>query len=213
MDDFAYQHTAVQENGFQGNSSSRIGAGDSRKTPWNLVLVNKCNPIPDDYDFDLTRLSNGQYVDTRICPELQAVFDAARKDGVYPVVAAGYRTPEKQQSLMDEKIAELEAEGRSAADAKKEAETWVAIPGTSEHQLGLAVDINAGSVRSAGSEVYEWLAKNAWKYGFILRYPPDKTDITGIRYEPWHYRYVGKEAAEQICRQGLCLEEYLSGNL
>lgn len=208
-DYFTHQYSPMRENGFQGNSSNRISAGDNSKTAWNLILVNKWNPIPDDYDVDLTQLSNGQYVDTRIYPELQKMFDIARKDGVYPVVAAGYRTAEKQQSLMDEKIAELEAEGRSAADAKKEAETWVATPGTSEHQLGIAVDIKADSIHFAGSEVYEWLSENAWKYGFILRYPPDKKDITGVSYEPWHYRYVGKEAAEQIYRQGLCLEEYL----
>ena len=86
---------------------------------------------------------------------------------------------------------------------------WVAAVGYSEHQTGLAVDINADGVHSAGYQVYEWLAGNAWKYGFILRYPSDKEEITGTAYEPWHYRYVGKEAAAEIHRQGVCLEEYL----
>lgn len=208
-DQSTYQYAVMQENGLQSNSSTPASADDNRKTAWNLILVNKSNHVPDDYDVDLTQLSNGEYVDTRIYPELQEMFDAAKKDGVYAVVAAGYRTAEKQQSLMDEKIAELEAEGRSATGAKKEAETWVAVPGTSEHQLGIAVDINADGIHSAGTEVYDWLSKNAWKYGFILRYPSDKTDITGTSYEPWHYRYVGIEAAEDIYRQGLCLEEYL----
>ena len=207
---FAVQHTATQENDLQSNSSSPIHVSDNSETAWNLILVNKWNPIPDDYDVDLTELSNGQYVDTRIYPDLQKMFDSARSDGVCPVVAAGYRTAEKQQSLMDDKISELEAAGCSVADAKKEAETWVATPGTSEHQLGIAVDINADSIHSSGIKVYEWLSKNAWKYGFILRYPSDKADITGVSYEPWHYRYVGKETAEKIYRQGLCLEEYLN---
>lgn len=90
------------------------------------------------------------------------------------------------------------------------AEQWVAIPGTSEHQIGLAVDISVedGSGQAA-SDVWQWLRENSYKYGFILRYPEDKTDITGISYEPWHYRYVGKETAEEIYRQGVCLEEYL----
>jgi D-alanyl-D-alanine carboxypeptidase len=201
--------TTVVENSFQGASSTRSNAGDNSKTAWSLILINKWNPIPNDYHVDLTYLSNGQSVDTRIYPELQEMFDVARNDGVYLVVAEGYRTAQKQQSLLGEKIAELKAAGRSAADAKKEAEKWVAIPGTSEHQIGIAVDINADGIHSPGSKVYAWLGKNAWKYGFIPRYPSDKTDITGVSYEPWHYRYVGKEAAEQICRQSLCLEEYL----
>ena len=85
----------------------------------------------------------------------------------------------------------------------------MALPGTSEHELGLAVDINADNVNSTGQEVYDWLLQNAWRYGFIQRYPADKTDITGISNEPWHYRYVGLEAAEEITQQGICLEEYL----
>ena len=82
------------------------------------------------------------------------------------------------------------------------------MPGTSEHQLGLAVDINADSFRCSDEEVYEWLDENAHKYGFILRYPPAKQEITGISYEPWHYRYVGVEVAEEIYGRGICLEEY-----
>ena len=85
----------------------------------------------------------------------------------------------------------------------------VAVPGTSEHQLGIAVDINADEEKSKPDEVYNWLAENAHKYGFINRYPSDKTEITGIIYEPWHYRYVGRDAAEEIYKSGLCLEEYI----
>ena len=91
----------------------------------------------------------------------------------------------------------------------------MAVPGTSEHQLGLALDIVdvANQVldeRQENTEVQKWLMKNSWKYGFILRYPTDKSDITGISYEPWHYRYVGKEAAKEIYEAGICLEEYLN---
>lgn len=81
--------------------------------------------------------------------------------------------------------------------------------GYSEHQTGLAVDINADGVNSTGNQVYKWLEKNAWQYGFILRYPSDKEDLTGTAYEPWHYRYVGRNAAEEIYHQGICLEEYI----
>jgi len=176
---------------------------------WSLILVNRWNTIPDDYEVDLTQLSNGQTVDTRIYPSLQAMFDAARANGIYPVVASGYRTAEYQQSLLDEKVKEYKAQGYSAAKAQELAEESVTVPGTSEHQLGIAVDINADTDKSTSDEVYEWLHKNSYKYGFILRYPPDKADITGTIYEPWHYRYVGVEAATEIYTQGICLEEYL----
>ena len=85
----------------------------------------------------------------------------------------------------------------------------VAKPGTSEHQLGLAVDINQEGTRSTASQVYSWLEEHAWEYGFIQRYPEGKSQITGITNEPWHYRYVGNPAAEEITRQGITLEEYL----
>jgi len=190
-------------------SSADIEKNDIDETSWSLILVNRWNMIPKDYDVDLTELSNGQTVDTRIYAALQNMFDAARADGVYPVVASGYRTAEKQQSLMDEKVAAYKAEGYSASQAKAEAESWVAIPGTSEHQLGIAVDINADGVKSNGSEVYKWLKQNGYRFGFILRYPPSKTEITGVSNEPWHYRYVGIEAATEMNDHNLCLEEYL----
>lgn len=178
-------------------------------TPWYLMLVNKWNALPEDYQVELVELDNGQSVDKRIYPSLQKMFNAARADGVYPIVASGYRTPEKQQSLMDEKIEEYKAQGYEAEAAKAEAKKWVAVPGTSEHQLGFAVDINADGIQSAGYEVYDWLDAHAHEYGFICRYPQSKTEITGISNEPWHYRYVGIEAATEIHDQGVCLEEYL----
>jgi len=180
------------------------------ETAWCLILVNKWNHIPDDYEVELTELANGQSVDKRIYAALQEMFDAARSDGVYPIIASGYRTAEEQQSLMDEKIADYKAEGYPAGEAVTKAEAWVAIPGTSEHQIGIGVDINADGIHSTGNKVYEWLNQNACKFGFICRYPPDKTEITGVINEPWHYRYVGIEAATEIQNQGVCLEEYLN---
>ena len=179
-------------------------------TPWNLILVNRWHPLPEGYQPQLMTLSNGKEVDERIYPSLQKMFDQARSEGVYPIVASAYRTAEKQQSIMDEKIAEYQANGYSAEKAKTEAEKWVAIPGTSEHQLGLAVDINADGIHSAGYEVYDWLDKHAHEYGFIRRFPESKTDITGVANEPWHYRYVGKKVAAEIHDRGICLEEYLN---
>lgn len=202
----------TSESGITADSIGTVEAGTKQEeeTAWSLILVNRWNVIPDDYAVDLTKLSNGASVDVRIYPALQEMFDAARDEGVYPIVASGYRTSEKQQRLMDEKIADYEAGGYSAADAKTAAEAWVAIPGTSEHQLGIAVDINADGIHSTGEEVYAWLEKNAYQYGFIRRYPPDKTEITGVINEPWHYRYVGVDTATDMYGQGVCLEEYLN---
>lgn len=181
----------------------------SEDNGWNLILVNRNSYIPDDYKVELTELSNGEKVDSRIYPELQEMFNDARAQGYGLFVREGYRTQEEQQQLLDEKIEAYENEGKSKSEAKKLAEQWVAIPGTSEHQLGIAVDINADTTKSSSDDVYSWLAENAHKYSFIKRYPSDKTDITGVINEPWHYRYVGKEAALEIYSQGMCLEEYI----
>ena len=118
---------------------------------------------------------------------------------------------EKNQDLKmtEEEVARYQAEGWGLEEAKEKAGKWVAVPGTSEHELGLAVDINADRIHSGREEVYAWLGRHAHLYGFINRYPSDKTDITGVANEPWHYRYVGTAAAAEIYERGICLEEYL----
>ena len=176
---------------------------------WNLILINKDNCIPEDYEVKLTKLANGKKVDERIYPELQKMFNDARASGLSLFVAQGYRTEEEQQLLLDQKQEAYENEGNSPKEARKLAEQWVAVPGTSEHQIGIAVDINADTEKCKAEDVYDWLADNAHKYGFINRYPADKTDITGISNEPWHYRYVGVDAATEIHKKALCLEEYI----
>lgn len=178
------------------------------QTEWCLILVNAEHTIPESYEAALLELSNGRFVDERIYPDLQQMFDDARVDGVYPTVGEGYRTHQAQEEIMENKVNEYIAQGYSDRDAEKLAKEWVAEPGTSEHELGLALDINAAEGEDPW-EVYSWLADNAYRYGFILRYPSGKENITGIDYEPWHYRYVGKDAASDIYRQGITLEEYL----
>lgn len=175
---------------------------------WNLMLVNSRYRIPDDYSVELIRLSNGEQVDSRIYPDLQEMFDDARGAGYSLFVRAGYRSEEDQENLMEDKIEAYRQEGYSQREAEHEAEKWVAKPGTSEHELGLAVDINAEG-QTDGNRLYQWLAEHSWKYGFILRYPAEKEEITGIDYEPWHFRYVGKQAAKEMYEKDLCLEEYV----
>lgn len=193
-----------------GNVYSRLSNTHEIQVPeeWNLIVVNRWNELPEDYDVELTELSNGQMVDSRIYPYLQEMFDAARTEDVYPVVREGYRTAEEQQEILDDKIQSYINQGYSQVKAERTAKEWVALPGTSERQLGIAVDINADKSKCSNEEVYGWLAENAYKYGFVLRYPSGKQEITGTSYEPWHYRYVGEEAAKEIYERGICLEEY-----
>ena len=152
----------------------------SDKYGWELVLVNRDNYIPDDYEMDLMELSNGQKIDSRIYPYLQEMFDDARNAGVYPFVRDGYRTAEEQQQILDDKIAAYRSEGYTKHMAEETAMEWGALPGTSEHQLGLAVDINADTSKCSRDDVYNWLLENSYKYGFIQRYPSGKTSITEL---------------------------------
>lgn len=207
----AYFCTEHARDEAEVGSGVDISSNSSFDEDWNMVLVNKSHHIPSGYKVKLKKLPGGERVDERIYPWLKKMMDAAREDGIHTVVADGYRTSEEQQKLMDKKIGEYRAQGYPFAKAKEESERWVASPGTSEHQLGIAVDINADGINSVGTDVYTWLYQNSYKYGFILRYPPDKTNITGTVYEPWHYRYVGIKVATEIHSRGICLEEYLGG--
>ncbi len=181
---------------------------------WRLLLVNSQNPLPDDYSIQTTELRNGLLVDERCYPDLQDMMDACREAGLEPVICSAYRTQKFQEELFQSQIEKQLALGYSRERAETEAGKNVAVPGTSEHQLGLAVDIVDMSYQLLDSSqedtaVQKWLMEHSWEYGFILRYPDGKSEITGITYEPWHYRYVGRENAEQIYRAGVCLEEYL----
>ena len=181
---------------------------------WQLVLVNPWNKLPEDFRVELKKLSNGLRVDARIYDDLSVMLSDCRKAGLSPLVCSAYRSQETQTRLYRNKISRLRAAGYTAEKAVQEAGRWVAVPGTSEHQTGLAVDLVAASYqildqKQEQTAEQKWLMEHCWEYGFILRYPTDKSEITGIGYEPWHYRYVGKTAAAAIHDSGLCLEEYL----
>lgn len=182
---------------------------------WKLILVNPWHEVPEDLQVELKALPNGLSVDTRIYDDLTAMLTDCQKAGLHPMVCSAYRTQATQTRLHNNKIARLRAAGYSKEAAKKEASRWVAVPGTSEHQTGLAVDlVSAGyqylNQKQEKTAEQQWLMQHCWEYGFILRYPTEKSDVTGIGYEPWHYRYVGKETALAIRDSGLCLEEYLT---
>lgn len=181
---------------------------------WRLVLVNPWNSLTDTFTPYLVELENGHAVDMRIASDLKDMLDAAEAEGLSIIICSSYRSSETQQALYTQKVNQYLAEGFSQEDAQREAGRWVAVPGTSEHQTGLAVDLVALSYQILDEKQEEtpeqkWLMENSYQYGFILRYPSDKSHITGINYEPWHYRYVGEEAAREIYENDLCLEEYL----
>ena len=189
-------------------------ATEIREPEWNLLLVNPWTPLPQDFSVELAELKNGRCVDERIYQDLQDMLADARAEGLSPVICSAYRTNAQQQMLYGNKIKRLELEGYSQEEAQQKAGTVVAVPGTSEHETGLALDIVAESYQvltedQENTAEQQWLMENAHRYGFILRYPKGKSEITGICYEPWHYRYVGQEAAKVIYEEGLCLEEYL----
>lgn len=185
---------------------------------WKLLLVNREKPLPEDFSIPrLTQLANGHAIDSRAYPDLQRMMDDARAAGLRPTICSSCRTWDKQEELFENKVQSLLAEGYGRAEAEERAAMWVARPGTSEHQAGLAVDIVDKSYQllDQGQEetaVQKWLMAHCAQYGYILRYPSDKSALTGVNYEPWHYRYVGTEAAAEIMERGICLEEYLAGN-
>jgi D-alanyl-D-alanine carboxypeptidase len=181
---------------------------------WQLILANAENPLPDGYGPpELAEITPQWHVDSRIDDPVLKMLAEAREDGVSLVIVSAYRPEEKQRELFLSKTQEFVAAGRDEAEAAEAAATIVARPGTSEHQTGLALDIVTADYTNldegfADTPAAKWLFENAGEYGFILRYPADKTEITGIIFEPWHYRYVGVENARAMREKAMCLEEY-----
>lgn len=175
---------------------------------WQLILVNSEYKVPEGWESEFVTLSCGEMVDKRIYPDLQDMFDTALSEGIDLVVRSGYRSEKEQKEILIKKIGSFRKEGYGNTEAAEKATDLVSMPGTSEHQLGIAVDINAEN-GTGKNEAYKWLSENSYRFGFIVRYPSGKSHITGISYEPWHFRYVGKDHAKRIYESGQCLEEYL----
>lgn len=177
-------------------------------------LINKYNPIPDDYEFELANYNDKIQVDARILDDLNEMMAAMEEEGLTPTITYGFRKHETQVELFDQGVKKRMNQGMSYEQAYDATSFTTAIPGTSEHEVGLAVDIKEknGYQNYRLENIYSWLRANAHKYGFILRYDQDKTEITEIMYEPWHFRYVGKEEAPKIKESGLALEEYFEKN-
>lgn len=193
--------------------NANVKIDDFNKDAWELVLINKQHPLPSDYQIQLESIKENMKCDKRIIDLLLLMINDASKDGVVLNVCSPYRDHNRQVMLFNKKIKNYMKDGYSYKDAYMLTAQVVTIPGSSEHEAGLSIDFNTYSYLSL-DEGFEntnagtWLKNNAYKYGFILRYPNDKEDITGIEYEPWHYRFVGVDAAYYIYSHNLCLEEF-----
>ena len=206
------------------NSTNEIGTKNSSNTvtasnnlslldDWQIRLVNRDNPLPDDFTVELENLDASRKFDKRAIEPLKQMICDMRDQGIKNIWAQStYRSIEYQKGLYEKSINKYLKQGKSQEEAQKLTDEYINRPGTSEHHLGLAVDFNNVDEGFENTKAYKWLLENASDYGFILRYPKEKEDITGIEYEPWHWRYVGPEHAKKMKEQNLCLEEYVLGS-
>ena len=210
----AVQEEATQTDGILVGKDKTDGSSETHEDEWNLRLVNEKNPLPDDFVPILSEVYEGYEFDSRAVGPLRSMMKAGNEAGLQLKICSAYRTLETQAELFEKQVSGQRSKGLSEEAAITIAKRTVAYPGRSEHNLGLAVDIVSESYQLlddgfANTKEAIWLKEHCAEYGFILRYPEDKTDITEIIYEPWHFRYVGVEAATYIMENGLCLEEYL----
>lgn len=197
---------------------SGVNINEHIDNEWALFLVNGFNSLPKDFSVQTAPVYNEYQLDSRIAPYLILLLNAAEVDAIKLNVISAYRTREYQHKLFSDSVLEYMSEGMSFIEATSATSRSIAPAGTSEHNAGVAVDIvsmdwfvDREHLTSDFDETDEfaWLKENSYKYGFIMRYPEDKTDITQIIYEPWHYRFVGVYHATKITEQGICLEEYM----
>ena len=177
-----------------------------------LILVNSENAFPDNVNLNLVKFQEKEVSDI-IYNDLVDMYNDALKDNITLKVNNAYRSKKQQTQMFNNKMQSYQNEGYTEEKAYEQTMLTVQAPGHSEHETGLAIDFSNEGHYDENEQMWEWLKNNAYKYGFILRYPQDKYKITKIDYEPWHYRYVGKKAAKEITNQNITLEEYLGGNI
>lgn len=182
-----------------------------------LLLVNAKNPLPENYDYEgnLTTIPskyiNGSLnqIDKDVWPYMQAMLDAAWSEGVQLYVRSPYRSYATQKMLYQNQVERCLKKGLSQSEAEAQAATVVTRPGTSEHNTGFCADFNIAEDSFESTPMFTWMQQHAADYGFILRFPKDKQDKTGIIYESWHYRFVGIKTAKEMNKLNMCLEEYV----
>lgn len=205
------QTTPVDENNPYAYAGIKPVVIDLGASAWNLILVNIDRRLPFDFETSLAQAAPGYdtKLDARAAPHYRDMFNAAKEDGLTLVPLSGNRRISTQKTNFENKIAYWQNQGYNKTEATKKAAQTILPPGCSEHNAGLAMDICSLYVSFENTDEFAWLQKHAADYGFILRYPSGKKDITKVNYEPWHWRYVGVTAAKEIKAGGQCLEEYL----
>lgn len=201
-----------QTNQQNGNISSvtEIKKENKKIEDWKLILVNYEHELPEDFEIDLTSIDKYRKFDTRAIGELNLLLADMKKAGICNVwVQSAYRSVEHQRDLFYNKVKEYQKQGKTKEEAETLTMQTINKPGTSEHNLGLAVDFNYVDNSFDTTQGFAWLQENAENYGFILRYQKEKETITKVDYEPWHWRYVGVENAKKMNELGMCLEEYI----
>ena len=179
-------------------------------TDWNLKLANYENVLPENFTVEVEELSDDKYFDARAIKYLKQMINDMMKDGIKDIwVQSAYRSVERQKELYDNSINKYLKQGKTQEEAERLTDEYINKPGSSDHNLGLAVDFNFVNNEFEETKAFKWLEKHAEDYGFVLRYPSDKEDITKIAYESWHWRYVGKEHAKKMNELNMCLEEYI----
>ncbi len=210
----AKKETTTYEYAYAGFNPS-VAAVSSEK--WNLLLVNQDYILPDGFSVKTAKIADGsQSLDYRVVPYYDKMIAAAKADGISLIAVSGYRSYDRQRANFTRKINYYTGLGYSKAEATRLASKIVLMPGTSEHNAGLAMDFGTNGNTTLDenfgkTEAYKWLSAHAADYGFILRYAANTTNITKVSYEPWHWRYVGTEVAKDIKAKGVTLEEYLGG--
>lgn len=190
---------------------------NAKPSDWDLLLTNYDHPLSNQYKPELAYIGS-QRLDKRVLPHYKEMAAAAKKAGYPLTIVSSYRSVDYQEKIYKEQIQTYLNQGKSKKEAEKETADYMTKPGTSEHHTGLSLDVLGTSYYEKGGTLDEsfaedksaqWLEKHCAEYGFIVRYPKNKVDITKIHYEPWHLRYVGKENAEYIMSHHLSLEEYI----
>lgn len=208
-------NSEVQTNITSTNDLNQNSKNPEEKTKkeiddWRLTLANFENLLPEDFEVELADIDDTRQFDARAIEYLNKMINDMRKSGISNVwIQSAYRSVARQKELFDNSVNKYLKEGKTQEEAEKLTEEYINKPGSSDHNLGLAVDFNNVDNKFEDLKAFKWLQENAENYGFILRYPKDKEEITQISYESWHWRFVGEEHAKKMNKLHMCLEEYV----
>lgn len=202
------EETKNEEN--QVNEQNQEQQLEKEITDWRLTLANYENLLPENFTVKVENIDKTRQFDSRAIDELNDMMNQMKKDGITNIwIQSAYRSVARQKELYDASVKKYLQQGKTQEEAEKLTNEYINKPGSSDHNLGLAVDFNKVDNSFEKLEGFKWLKKNAENYGFVLRYPKDKEDITKIAYESWHWRYVGVENAKKMNELNMCLEEYI----